>query len=290
MSKLGDMFLMGQRVSITAKEEASRYDLPQVDVDHLLLALLVGGGPAGRLLRAQGLTLDTARRATEQVRADQIARLGIVPPAAEPRPIRDPLLGEMDWTPRALKLMSSGGDHGELGLLTGLLDEHSGLAREVLAAAEVDVEALRAQMSTSRRSAPGAAKHPAPDLPTPPAPPDSGWRAVSHTGFVMAPVAEVWALVSDATRRPEWDDSISEVEPLESGVWLATWASQRPDARRSAFTRTVAGCGTGSPSTPRRRWSSGRSPFPTGGTGPRAGSGSASRAGPPRAARRSSSH
>lgn len=54
MSRLTDMFVLGQRIGVAAKEESSRYDLPQVDVDHVLLALLVGAGRPARCCAARG--------------------------------------------------------------------------------------------------------------------------------------------------------------------------------------------------------------------------------------------
>lgn len=231
MSRLGDMFVLGQQISITAKEEASRYDLPQVDVDHLLLALLVGGGSAGELLRGQGLTLDAARRATEQVRAQHVARLGIVVPAVQPRPIRDPSLGEIDWTRRALNVVRGNDDRGELGLLAGLLDEPSGLVLEVLAEAGVHLGALRARL-TDRRAASG---------PAPVAASDRDWPGVTRTGFAPASVTEVWALVSDLARRVEWDDTVRSVQRVGPDVWETEVTSSRPDGRparrRPGYTR-----------------------------------------------------
>jgi len=221
MSKLGDLFVLAQQVSIAAKEEASRYDLPQVDVDHLLLALLVGGGPAGELLRAQGVTLGAARRATEQVRADHIARLGIVPPAAAPGPIRNPAIGDMEWTPRALKVVSSLGDPDDLALLVGLLEEPSGLVVDVLSMAGVDVAALRAAVAGPRATA-GT---------SPPSSFSAGWREVTHTGFVPAPVADVWALLTDPERRRVWDAAAGTVEVVEPDLWEVRPAPVRPDGR-----------------------------------------------------------
>lgn len=222
MSRLSDVFVLGQQIGVQALEETSRYDLPQVDIDHVLLALLVGGGPAGEVLRGQGLTLDAARRATEQVRAQHIARLGIVPPAADPRPIRDPSLDDIDWTRRALDVVSSNEDRTDLGLLAGLLDEPSRLAVEVLGAAGIDPDAVRVALAQARASA----------GPRPPAgPTDPDWPAVTHTGFAPAPVEEVWALVADPMRRPEWDTSVGTVRPAGPGLWKMTAAMVRPDGR-----------------------------------------------------------
>jgi hypothetical protein len=222
MSKLGELFALAQRVSIAAKEEASRYDLPQIDLDHLLLALLISGGPAGVLLREQGATLDATRTATEQVRARHIARLGVVPPPADPRPIRDPSLGDIDWTPRAIQVVSNTSEPGELDLLQALLDEPSGLVTEVLAEAGVDPVALRAALAERRRVA-GTADSTGT--------PDQDWLAVTHTGFAPAPVGAVWALVSDPARRPEWDTTVGGVRPTEPDVWEMTLATTRPDGR-----------------------------------------------------------
>lgn len=188
MSRLTDMFVLGQRIGVAAKEESSRYDLPQVDVDHVLLALLVGGGPAGEVLRGQGLTLDAARGATEQVRAQHIARLGIVPPAADPRPIHDPSLGDIEWTRRAMKVVSGNEDGSELGLLAGLLDEPSRLVAEVLGEAGIDPGAVRVALAEARASA-------GPRRPVGPTDPD--WPAVTHTGFALGDDRG-----DGATRRP----------------------------------------------------------------------------------------
>lgn len=232
MSKLADMFVLGQQISIAAKEEASRYDLPQIDVDHLLLALLVGGGPAGQVLRGQGLTLDAARRATEQVRARHVGRLGIVAPAVEPRPIRDPALGEIDWTRRALNVVRSNEDRSELGLLTGLLGEPGGLIVEVLDEAGLDADALRVALAEARvRTVP---RHSA-------GPTDPDWLGVTHTGFAPAPVADVWALVADPMRRPEWDTTVGTVQPAGPDVWETSVTTSRldgrPARRRPGYTR-----------------------------------------------------
>jgi len=222
MSKLGDLFVLGQQLSISAKEEASRYDLPQIDVDHLLLALLVSGGPAGELLRDFGVTLTDARRATEQVRTEHIARLGILSPTVSPRPIRDPSLGDSDWSPRALKVMSGPAEGGELALLARLLDEPSSLAAAVLTEVGVDLSALRVGLIDRQAASPSEPNG---------ATADPGWRSVRHASFAPAPVADVWALVADPLRRPEWDTTIGTVIPLGPDRWELQAASVRPDGR-----------------------------------------------------------
>lgn len=174
------------------------------------------------MLRGQGLTLDAARGATEQVRAQHIARLGIVPPAADPRPIHDPSLGDIEWTRRAMKVVSGNEDGSELGLLAGLLDEPSRLVAEVLGEAGIDPGAVRVALAEARASA-------GPRRPVGPTDPD--WPAVTHTGFALASVEEVWALVADPLRRPEWDTTVGTVQPAGPGVWEMTAVTALPDGR-----------------------------------------------------------
>src|SRR5690606_8570176 len=62
---------------------------------------------------------------------------------------------------------------------------------------------------------------------------DGGWWQVSHSAYVPASVHEVWVLLDDVTRRPEWDTALAAVRPVEperSGRWIGE-ARTRPSGR-----------------------------------------------------------
>jgi len=204
MSKLGDIFLLSQQVSVAAGEECTRLGNPQIDVDHLLLALLVTDGVAGRRLRDLGITLDPARAAVATVHSDRAARLGVQVPAAPPGLIDPAAVEQVDWSPRALKLMRSLPSYSnDLPLLQALLDEPSRLPLQILHTLGVAEATARAAAGMACSPAVSAAQPTAPETLTEKE--KTGWRTVTHTGFAPVPPEQVWALITDPTRRVEWD-------------------------------------------------------------------------------------
>lgn len=224
MSNLANAFRLSQLVSPVAKEEALRLGHPQIDVDHLLLALLITHGPAGDVLRSFGITLAEAREATQAVHTRLLAGLGITHRALAPRPLQDPLLSDIDYSPQALKLFRDLDDHSSsLPMLSALLDEPSKFALQVLGQLGLQEEELRAAISRAE------ADKPAPGTPSPR---DPNWHLMTHTGFVPALPDAVWTLVADPGRRPEWDSLVTSATPLDQQTWELTTTSSQPASNR----------------------------------------------------------
>lgn len=217
---LSDLFAASQRISLVASEEACRLAHPEVDVDHVLLALLLTDGPAGAVLRAHGVTLAAARDAVEREHADLVASLGVTPPTVAPEPLREG--AGLDWSPRALVLMRGMTDWStDLPLLGALLDEPSGFVRRVVGRLGVEEISLRR----------GLVDGDVPDAPADPLAGDDDWVVHTHHGFVPVDPPEVWTLAADPLRRPRWDSSVATVEPAGEGVWRLV-SVEDPGSRR----------------------------------------------------------
>lgn len=235
MSRLTDAMVQSQQISAAAKEEASRWDHPRIDVEHLLLALTVLSGAAGTLLRSSGVTVETARSAVETVHARRVASLGVAAPEIAAGPVRSAAVGVTDWSARAEAVMRAVTEHeDDLGYLRALLDEPSGTVVAVLDGLDVRVDGLRSEIERARAVPP---RRPAVPSGRP------GWDTVSHTGFAPAAPGEVWALVHDPVRRPEWDDLVERVTPDGPAAWTVHAARRAAD---------------GTPRPPRPGWESHR--------------------------------
>lgn len=211
MSKWSDAMSAGQSISAAAADEATRAGSPEIDIEHLFLALVVSDGPAGRILRSRGITLDSAREAIAAVHDRELQSLGIAAPAMEPLPKLP--LGEvqMDWSHRAHEAFR--GVDGELdgsGLLAALLAEPSGAIEQILAELAVDRDALHSDIDRSRTprvSAEELHEHRGRYLP------------ITVEGFAPAPLEQVWELASDPLRIPVWDTSLQAVTAGEPDQW-----------------------------------------------------------------------
>ncbi|WAP52437.1 hypothetical protein OL239_03995 [Arthrobacter sp. ATA002] len=134
MSTFSTLWRRSQAISVAAKEEQERLGHPEIDVAHLFLALLVVGGAGGRALSSLGVTLGSAREASNQVHAAQIALLGVTPPRPEAAAsIPDPSIGGFRWSARGADIMRTVDlQHGDVDLLVALLKEPSGHIAQVL--------------------------------------------------------------------------------------------------------------------------------------------------------------
>ena len=136
MSKIGQIVATSYGLSMAASEEASRFSAHEIDVEHVLLALVIDDGTAGQVLRAMGIRLDAARDAVASQHRDQLASLGIAAEMPEEARIRFPQQGASDWSDRALKLLTDAGSRGKSGdttaVLRELLVEPSGTAEGIL--------------------------------------------------------------------------------------------------------------------------------------------------------------
>jgi uncharacterized protein YndB with AHSA1/START domain len=260
MSTLKDLFHRSQSISVAAKEEYLRSGHPEIDVEHLFLALLIVGGPSGRVLGELGVTLHGAREATERVHAEQIGSLGLTPPTSlASSTIPDPMASDTRWSDRALKVMRHDNSLGDDTILLGhLLDEPSGHVVRVLQQLGLSESAVRESIatytdSTEQRSPDGPQDNsPRGDSPAggsssvePGAtgPTRSGWQDVVYSGYIPASPDLVWSLVSDPVRRLEWDGYYYDSAVLRDDGILTTAARlTRPDGKpnrvKPAFRRT----------------------------------------------------
>lgn len=203
--------LKGERwylLTTAATDEAARAGHGEVDIDHVLLALLVSGGASTRILSLAGLDLATARTALVDVQRRDLASLGVTTPVPPPS-ARHPYgagTAALPWSDRARRAISGlpEGDH-DARVLTAVLSDRESPARRLLEQAGVDADAVLAAAATT---APTDEERPDP----------SGgrrrWTAVI-TRTVAVPRADLWRVVSDPLRRPEWDDSAGAVRVLD---------------------------------------------------------------------------
>ena len=187
-----------------ATDEAARAGHGEVDVDHVLLALLVTGGASTTLLSRAGLRLAAARAALVAVQREDLSSLGITTPVPPPRAGHTYGVGTaaLPWSDRArgaLTPLTEGSP--DTGVLAAVLSDEHGPARRLLEQAGIDASAVLAAALAPADSAPAA------DTPDG----SRDWTS-SHTRAVAVPRADLWRVVRDPRRRPEWDDSVASVQ------------------------------------------------------------------------------
>lgn len=230
MRRFIDALATSAEFARTACEEASRFGQRTVDVEHLFLALALDEQQAGRALREVGITLVAARRAVADLHAEQLASIGVQAelPTSELADIER--TGDFDWAPRALEVLKLRSNKDELPyattLLRNLLTEPSGLVPDLLRRLGTTPGAIEKALDdtvtdTGRRNA------------TARIPGISG----SRQAFVPAPVTEIWALLADPRRMPEWDvigsvEFTGDVDTLRPGdAWTGLTATPPADAK-----------------------------------------------------------
>lgn len=222
-----DIFMLSQSLSWAARAEAQLWGHPEIEVEHILLAVIGGDGAAGRMLRDREVTMDDARTAVEAAHDARVADLGVAPAPWVHRQTSDPFGGDVDWSPAAIKLLDHPqGATDDVLILRALLDEPTGFIVDVLARLGLDVDDLRAWSAEPQErpvvGEPGMAD-------------DAGWLRVTYSAFAPAEPGEVWALVSDPQRRRDWDNTTEAVVQIDSGVWHLHAARVRPDGRRARW-------------------------------------------------------
>lgn len=177
-----------REISVLAEDEQRRWRHPEIDVEHLLLALVGIGGPVSHALAQRGVTLDAAREACETTHRQRVARLGVTLPPSEtaPRIPDDPGRGEFRYRHgvRPMLERAATAPRPDVALFSALLKEPSGRISEVLSALDLDPESLEF----------GDAEQPPPEA------------RFTYRRFVAAPPEQVWALLSDPKRWLEWND------------------------------------------------------------------------------------
>ena len=188
-----------------ANDEAARAGHGTVDVDHVLLALLVSGGPATQILSRAGLDLATARTALVEVQVQDLSSLGTSTPV--PPPLATHTYGVATaahpWSDRARRALAAIVEEGPgTHALRVVLDDEHGPARRLLGQAGIDVEAVLATAGTVQDS--------------PRAHGDESWTWTSSSSRTVAvPRADLWRVVSDPRRRVEWDDTDARVQVVD---------------------------------------------------------------------------
>lgn len=202
------MLRQSRYITAAALEEAAREGAPELDTEHLLLGLLVTGGPSAVLLTDAGVDLNSLRRAVHEVRGQELARLGWDMTTREVTSTPEPSFRAAQSIPfnsRAMAVMqriSYSGD--DLELLRALLDDEGRRVDHALAHLGVDVEDLRAATSSERL---GQTTESDDEASTADQQDDS--NVVRHVQALPVDADRVWRLVSDPTRRPQWDTACS---------------------------------------------------------------------------------
>lgn len=231
MSRFTRYATTSQTLSLTAMEEASRRGLREADLEDLFLALVLSDQPAGQALRHLGITIITARAAVEDHQKEQIASLGIAVDIPKPGNIVFHETGGYEWSGRARDLISRAGEKGRTAdaaaVLRELLDEPSGLITELLhglgtTPATVIDELGRAESSRPATTDPKVCHR----------------REVTGSTGAFAPAAieDVWTLLSDPARIPEWEPAIGTVQDTDGAVrpgmtWTAYARMTHPDGK-----------------------------------------------------------
>jgi len=153
MSRYVDLMSRTQRLLVTAGEEASRFGLPDADIDHLFLAVLLSDSTAGEALRRSGITLDTARDAVARYHTCQLQSLGLTTSLPEHDSVaKSPQPQGSNWTHRTQIVLNSvklkDSDELEAQVLRNLLNEPSGVIAGILESLEVTPARIDAELAT----------------------------------------------------------------------------------------------------------------------------------------------
>lgn len=228
MSRITAAAATMQTLSLAGMEEASRTGERTADIEHLLLALTLNEQVPGQVLRSLGVTLAQTRTAIAAQHADQLAALGIQTTMPEAGPIRLHDATGAVWSERALAVFreaSTGKRSGDAAdTLRALLDEPSGLIEAVLERLHTSTGAVAARLAEAERFAQRRSfVFDGPAL------------AGTMESFVPARVDEVWAMLADPHRMPEWFPGVAAVFDLPAEVavgatWEATAAAENPDS------------------------------------------------------------
>ena len=208
MSRIMRTIKWFREVSVLAEGEQRRSRHPEIDVEHLFLALLGIGGPVTDALAERGVTLPATREAFVGIHSHRAASLGIVAVGDAGRSIPETnARGGFVYRDGVRRMLEGAANRPDpdAALFRALVDEPSGHIREVLREFDVDADELMLAAGSA-------------------APPE---RALEYRRFVPAEPAAVWALVSDPERWLEWNGfEFERVEVEETGV-LRAYVRQR---------------------------------------------------------------
>ena len=205
MSKFTDAATTSHTLSVAAMEEASRFGQRNTDIDHMFLALVVSEQVAGQVLRSAGITLEAARDAVAEQHSAQLASLGVSTGLPAHGRIVFHETGGYEWSDRALEVLKRASDSKKRGdaaaVLRELVVEPSGMIDQILQRLGSASDLVIARLDEVQR-------HPAL---TPKRTVQSGRRSGTIEAFAPAPAEQVWELLANPTRMPEWEPMIGEV-------------------------------------------------------------------------------
>lgn len=214
MNKIMRTIKWFREMSVLAEDEQRRSDHPEIDVEHLFLALVSIGGPVTDSLSERGVTLSAARAAFERIHARRLSGIGVSMPGLEGATRRIPAgvsRGGFVYRDGVRKMLEDAANKPsqDVALFKALLDESSGDAREVLREFGVEPDALGLAASTELESA------------------TRSKQATDYQRFVGERPATVWALVSDPDRWLEWNEfEFDRAETTDGGV-IRAYARER---------------------------------------------------------------
>ncbi|MDO5067278.1 MAG: Clp protease N-terminal domain-containing protein [Propionibacteriaceae bacterium] len=193
-----------QQVSALAEEEQRRSHCPQVEAEHLLLAMLHLDDAVGDALRQQGVSLEVARQACEHVHPVEEKEAGTP--------------GETRFREGVQATLERAANQPlpDVALLQLLLQDPSERTTKVLQELRIAYENLRL---------PTQKKLPPPDL------------QITHQSVVPAPSKAVWAVVSDPSRLHEWASFVFDHCELDPTGVPITWSD--PGTKRHGLLTVV---------------------------------------------------
>ena len=214
MSRIMRTIRWFREISVLAEDEQRRSGHPEIDVEHLFLALLGVGGPVTDALAGHGVTLANARTAFAGVHARRAAQFGVRVSALADSVKRIPdsiARGGFVYRNGVRKMLEEASNQvaPDVALFTALLHEPSGHIREVLRDLDVDPDELALTAARTREE--GKDKE----------------QLLAYRRFVPAAPDVVWALVSDPDRWLEWNGfEFERADVTENGA-LRAYARQR---------------------------------------------------------------
>lgn len=214
-------------LSIVARQEAARTGDRTLGVEHLFLALVMNEHIAGQTLRSLGITPETARGVIAEQRAEQLASPGLQVNAAVSDHITHHHGPAQAWEQNALQIMQRSSQSRDAdvasAILRELIQESSGMINALLLRLHIEPTLVLEQLDHYEKCPPDDSLRPHNDALS---------RCVEY--FIPAPVQEVWDLLSDPIKMPQWLPGIDSVKDVEENVdigaqWKAIAQLRRPD-------------------------------------------------------------